>query len=77
MIRVSYVLGSHSSRYSEVYKDEGATVESVVQHVLDTKMDKPYFDLQVAGGLVRITTAHVSAIEVRDYINDGPTKLEV
>lgn len=77
MIRVSYVLGSHSSRYSEHYKDETATVESVL-NIVEENLAGQHFDLKVAGGVVRITTAHVSAVEVRDTSNDTiiPTKLE-
>lgn len=65
MIRVTYVLGCHDSRYSEHFEDKA--IEDVRREV-QTRMglNKSYFDLQIADGFVRIYTEQVSAIEVQD-----------
>lgn len=63
MIRVTYVLGSHDSRYTQHHKHGDI---DTVRNVVQANMAKAYFDLEIADGFVRIYSNRVSAVEVRD-----------
>lgn len=63
MIRVTYVMSCHDSRYTQHF--DHTTMETVKSEVR-MKMSRAYFDMDLPDGFVRIYTNKVSAIEVRD-----------
>lgn len=67
MIRVTYVLGCHEHRYTQHFK--ALTIDQA-QQLVNERMAKAYFNLEVTGGYIRIYPRKVSAIEVRDITHD-------
>ncbi len=67
MIRVTYVLGSHDSRYTQHFKT--ATIDAA-QQMVDEAMAKDRFSIEVSGGYTWIYPSKVSAIEIRDVSHE-------
>lgn len=73
MIRVTYVLGSFESRYTQHFK--GNNIDQVTD-LVDTNMAKEFFRIEVAGGFIRIYPSKVSAIEIRDVSHEENIRKE-